>query len=149
MNVDSSPTTTGSESREIIRVLGKAHHALSVTYGIALVVCWVGLQAILFVLLIPHLSEMYADFGGELPQVTVWLVNLSGWLHGSATPTQAPGWYVALPVAAAACLAMIYFMYRVPFGFYLIVPILIGSVFVEIAYLLGPLYQLAGNIANF
>jgi len=144
-----APAPTRNEGDEILHILGKAHHAFSVAYGSALVLCWLGLQTIILLFAVPKLSEFFEGFESELPTPTVWLIHTSNWLNGSGASQSTPGWYFAAPLAVVAAILTILFMYKVQFSFYLVALVLVGSVFAEIAFLLGPLYQQAGNISNF
>ncbi len=49
--------------------------------------------------IIPKFEEIFTDFGVALPAITVWLINTSRWVAGTATPDQAvPGAFILLPM---------------------------------------------------
>lgn len=50
----------------------------------------------IMVLIIPQFQEIFADFGVELPALTLWLVNTSSWVAGTMPGQQVPGWIFIL-----------------------------------------------------
>ena len=47
-------------------------------------------------LIIPQFEAIFADFGVELPALTLWLVNTSSWVAGTKPGQEIPGWVFIL-----------------------------------------------------
>ena len=61
-------------------------------YPIAVIFFAVGIVSGIMIVVVPKFKEIFADFGTELPSVTMMLINLSEWFI-NARP---PGWVVVL-----------------------------------------------------
>ncbi len=46
----------------------------------------------IMLIIIPQFEEIFADFGVELPGLTLWLVNTSSWMGGGRPGQDIPGW---------------------------------------------------------
>jgi type IV pilus assembly protein PilC len=50
----------------------------------------------IMLLIIPQFETIFADFGVELPALTLWLVNTSSWVAGTKPGQEIPGWVFLL-----------------------------------------------------
>tara|TARA_R110000868_G_scaffold241497_3_gene496626 strand:+ start:329260 stop:330558 length:1299 start_codon:yes stop_codon:yes gene_type:complete len=50
----------------------------------------------IMLLIIPQFETIFADFGVELPALTLWLVNTSSWVAGTTPGQEVPGWIFVL-----------------------------------------------------
>jgi len=72
----------------------------AMVYPIVVIFVAIVIMIFIMVFIIPKFEEIFTDFGVALPALTMWLINTSRWVGGTATPDQAmPGvvWLVASP----------------------------------------------------
>lgn len=63
----------------------------ALVYPIVVIVVAVAILTFIMVFIIPRFEEIFADFGVELPGLTLWLVNTSRWMAGNQAGQQIPG----------------------------------------------------------
>ncbi len=64
----------------------------AMVYPIVVVIIAVVILTAIMLLIIPKFQEIFADFEVELPGLTLWLINTSGWVAGTNPGQQIPGW---------------------------------------------------------
>ena len=64
----------------------------AMVYPIAVICIAMVILTAIMVFIIPKFEEIFADFGVNLPGLTVWLINTSRWVAGQETGQQVPGW---------------------------------------------------------
>ncbi len=72
----------------------------AMVYPIVVIFVAIVIMTFIMVFIIPKFEEIFTDFGVALPALTMWLINTSRWVGGTATPDQAmPGvvWLIASP----------------------------------------------------
>lgn len=72
----------------------------AMVYPIVVIAVAILIMVFIMVFIIPKFEEIFTDFGVALPALTMWLINTSRWVGGTATPDQAmPGvvWIIASP----------------------------------------------------
>jgi len=71
----------------------------AMVYPCVVMVVAMAILTFIMVFIIPKFEEIFADFGVELPALTLWLINTSRWVAGN-NPDQAVGgwvWVAASP----------------------------------------------------
>ncbi len=61
-------------------------------YPAVVVMVALGILAAIMIFIIPKFEEIFADFGVELPGITVMMINTSRWFVGQIPGQQYPGW---------------------------------------------------------
>ena len=72
----------------------------AMVYPIVVIAVAILIMVFIMVFIIPKFEEIFTDFGVALPALTMWLINTSRWVGGTATPDQAmPGvvWIIVSP----------------------------------------------------
>lgn len=72
----------------------------AMVYPVVVIAVAILIMVFIMVFIIPKFEEIFTDFGVALPALTMWLINTSRWVGGTATPDQAmPGvvWIIASP----------------------------------------------------
>ncbi|MEM7517890.1 MAG: type II secretion system F family protein, partial [Planctomycetota bacterium] len=68
----------------------------AMVYPVAVIVIALAILTAIMVLIIPKFEEIFADFGVELPAITVWLIDTSRWVAGGQAGQSFPGWPIVL-----------------------------------------------------
>src|SRR5688572_4669305 len=63
----------------------------ALVYPIVVVTVAIAILTFIMVWIIPKFEEIFADFGVQLPALTVWLVNTSRWMAGNQAGQTVPG----------------------------------------------------------
>jgi type IV pilus assembly protein PilC len=73
----------------------------AMVYPIAVITIALVILTAIMVFIIPKFEEIFADFGVNLPALTVWLIDTSRWVAGQEAGQTIPGWvFVGLsPIA--------------------------------------------------
>lgn len=73
----------------------------AMVYPVAVIAIAMVILTAIMVFIIPKFEEIFADFGVNLPALTVWLIDTSRWVAGQEAGQQVPGWVfvVASPFA--------------------------------------------------
>ncbi len=77
----------------------------AMVYPVVVVLIALIILTAIMLLIIPQFETIFADFGVELPALTLWLVNTSSWVAGTKPGQEIPGWVFILigpPVAIVA-----------------------------------------------
>lgn len=75
----------------------------AMVYPIAVILIAMVILTAIMIFIIPKFEEIFADFGVNLPGLTVWLIDTSRWVAGQQAGQQIPGWvFVCLSPFAAA-----------------------------------------------
>ena len=88
----------------------------AMVYPIAVISISIVILTLIMIFIIPQFKDIFADFEIELPAITLWLVNTSAWVAGSASPEQmVPGavWVIASPFVVWISFKM---LRKTPFG---------------------------------
>lgn len=64
----------------------------AMVYPIAVISIAMVILTAIMVFIIPKFEEIFADFGVNLPALTVWLIDTSRWVAGQEAGQQIPGW---------------------------------------------------------
>ncbi|USN98418.1 MAG: type II secretion system F family protein [Phycisphaeraceae bacterium] len=64
----------------------------AMVYPIAVITIAMVILTAIMVFIIPKFEEIFADFGVNLPALTVWLIDTSRWVAGGQPGQQIPGW---------------------------------------------------------
>lgn len=74
----------------------------AMVYPIAVIGISMVILTAIMVFIIPKFEAIFADFGVNLPGLTVWLIDTSRWVAGQGAGQQIPGWafVIASPFAA-------------------------------------------------
>lgn len=88
----------------------------AMVYPVVVVVLAIAILTAIMLFIIPRFEEIFADFGVELPGLTLWLINTSRWVAGNASPAQqVPGW-VFLTVGIPAAWILLKILRKTPPG---------------------------------
>ncbi|MEL6329444.1 MAG: type II secretion system F family protein [Planctomycetota bacterium] len=66
-------------------------------YPIAVILLAMGILTAIMFFIIPKFEEIFADFGVNLPPLTVWLIDSSRWVAGQNAGQSFPGAFIILP----------------------------------------------------
>lgn len=64
----------------------------AMVYPVAVILIAMVILTAIMVFIIPKFEAIFADFGVNLPALTVWLINTSRWVAGQEAGQQIPGW---------------------------------------------------------
>ncbi|MCB9847687.1 MAG: type II secretion system F family protein [Phycisphaeraceae bacterium] len=88
----------------------------AMVYPIAVISIAIIILSLIMMFIIPQFESIFKDFEIELPALTMWLINTSAWVAGTASPEQSvPGvvWILASPFIVMISYKLIR---RTPFG---------------------------------
>lgn len=64
----------------------------AMVYPIAVILIAMVILTAIMLFIIPKFEEIFADFGVNLPGLTVWLIDTSAWVAGTVPGQKVPGW---------------------------------------------------------
>ncbi|MEM1329716.1 MAG: type II secretion system F family protein [Planctomycetota bacterium] len=82
----------------------------AMVYPIVVVLIAVAILAGIMILIIPKFEEIFADFGVQLPGITRWLIDTSGWVAGTNPGQKVPG--IVVIIVAPFAIGFVWKMIR-------------------------------------
>ncbi len=88
----------------------------AMVYPVAVILIAMVILAGIMYFIIPKFKDIFLDFEIELPGLTLWLINTSAWVAGTAGPNQAVPGVVWLAVAPVLVFIGVKLLRKTPFG---------------------------------
>ncbi len=84
----------------------------AMVYPIVVIAIAIIILTFIMVFIIPKFVEIFADFEVELPGLTLWLMNTSSWMAGTAPGQSIPGQGALIVIGTAVGLPIVYKLVR-------------------------------------